>query len=735
MMKKWLVLILFLMIFTLAQAAQGQDEAPPVLVPGVDVTGTLDNENFAANYVFEGSVGDAITLDAVADNTALTLVLLLTAPNGAVVARDVDLTTPNEALIGDFSLPQNGQYVVTIMRGDGASGTASGGYTLAISGSLTPPPMPEVVAPATQTIPTDAPPVASLAESVEVSGVEIVLNWSAAVNFNLEVRDPQGGAIFRGSSPVASGGTLAADVNADCATATDQSPTETISWGAGAVPTGSYEIIIYYVDACTVGGPQQFALSAAVDGDEPRVINGTLNPSQQYLAALDIETAADWSLFNGGVNAGLDVSLLSSQVAAAQPLAGTSVTDTLNRQTPAIAYTFEGLTGDTVSLTMDRVFGNLDPYLILLGPTGVEIARNDDRDATTINSGITTQLTQDGIYTIVATRYGQTIGGTEGDFNLSLSLSVAGTTPSISTAAPVATAESGEVVAAATPTPLADGTNIILRPEGLPQGSVEIILTWNTTADLQLLVRDPSGEAIFDDNPDSTSGGILAQTGNARCEAGNTAPVSYVYWPATRLPRGIFEVEVWYQDTCNDPNPVTFNLVVNVQGQNIINEQQPTTVDSRYAITFEIDQESNATAAAGGFFDMESASTLDYFSRLSSATPIEYGDTVPGSITASERVVLYSFEGQTGDRILINMQRTGGTLDTALFLISPEGNQLANNDDIVDPVTGERNTNSAIEGVTLRSIGTYYIIATHYGLQFGGTTGTYNLTLFELPPG
>jgi hypothetical protein len=108
---------------------------------------------------------------------------------------------------------------------------------------------------------------------------------------------------------------------------------------------------------------------------------------------------------------------------------------------------------------------------------------------------------------------------------------------------------------------------------------------------------------------------------------------------------------------------------------------------------------------------------------------------VPGSITSSERVVLYSFEGQTGDRILINMQRTGGTLDTALFLISPEGNQLANNDDIVDPVTGERNTNSAIDGVTLRSTGTYYIIATHYGLQFGGTTGTYNLTLFELPPG
>ncbi|MFP4323896.1 MAG: hypothetical protein ACLFTK_15685, partial [Anaerolineales bacterium] len=85
----------------------------------------------------------------------------------------------------------------------------------------------------------------------------------------------------------------------------------------------------------------------------------------------------------------------------------------------------------------------------------------------------------------------------------------------------------------------------------------------------------------------------------------------------------------------------------------------------------------------------------------------------------------------------ISMQRTSGTLDTALYLIDPTGLQVANNDDIgtIDPATGERDTNSLIDGVTLDQDGTYYIIATHYGLQYGGTIGTFNLTLFQLPPG
>jgi hypothetical protein len=132
-------------------------------------------------------------------------------------------------------------------------------------------------------------------------------------------------------------------------------------------------------------------------------------------------------------------------------------------------------------------------------------------------------------------------------------------------------------------------------------------------------------------------------------------------------------------------------------------------------------------AGPGNFFDMANAGTLNYQAALSSATPLTYGQTVSGSITGQQRFVVYSFEGEVGDIVTIGMTAQGGTLDPALYLISPEQIQISYNDD----VTPGENANSVIDKVTLPSTGTYYIIATHYGLNVGGTQGTYNLTLVQ----
>ena len=74
------------------------------------------------------------------------------------------------------------------------------------------------------------------------------------------------------------------------------------------------------------------------------------------------------------------------------------------------------------------------------------------------------------------------------------------------------------------------------------------------------------------------------------------------------------------------------------------------------------------------------------------------------------------------------MNATNGTLDTTLYLVSPSGELVAQND---DAVPGE-NTNSLISDFTLPEDGQYIIIVTHYGALYGGTTGTYSLTLTEL---
>jgi hypothetical protein len=735
MMKKRLLFLLLLLV--LPVTAQAQNDTPPLLEAGVEATGSLDADSFLQNFIFLASRGDAVTLDALTTSEDLSLILILTAPSGSIVAQDADLSSPAEALIADLSLPESGQYLVTVLRGEGASGEASGDFSLNLSGELTPPSTSDSST-ASEAVPvTSIPSADGSTVTLAEGGIDISLTWNAAVNLDLEVRDPQGGIIFSNNLS-ANGGSLNADINANCGAATAEAPTETITWPVGPVAAGSYEIILYYTDACTAGGPQQFTLSANVNAQEPGSINGTLNPTQRYLAALEIDPSGEWRLYNGGVNAGLDISLLQNQIAAAQDLPGTQATGAISREVPALAYRFEGVQGDTITVTMDGSSGSLDPYLILLSPDGGELSRNDDRELGNTNSTITQVLPANGVYTIVATRYGQSIGGTEGNFNLNLALTVAGPISSNTTISSTPVPPIGnDTAATGTDTTAAAGTDTTAiisstRPANLPAGSVEVILTWNTTADLQLLVRDPAGASIFDDTPNAPSGGILASAGNVGCTATATnTPVSYVYWPTSRLPRGLYEVEVWYQNTCNDPTPVTFDLVVNVQGVEVINTSQPTTEGSRFVITFEVDQDGAATAYDGGFFDMTDVSSVNFFNLLSTAEVIEYGETINAQITPTERLKIYSFEATTGDRVTINMQRTGGTLDTAVYLISPQGIQLAGNDDVVDPITGARDTDSLIDTFSIPATGTYHIIATHYGLLFGGTTGTYSLTLLQ----
>lgn len=738
-MRKLLVLLGLLVLLPLNAVAQ--DDAAPSLQPGTQSTGSLDAENFAQTYVFSGSVGDTISITATTESTELELALFLTGPEGGIVAQAFSEEDPQSASITDYNLSGSGQYVLTVLRANELTSDASGGFTVSMTGTLTTP----VAADDAATVPsTDAvtDPVASApAETASLpdGGIEITLGWQDAVNMNLEVRDPIGGSIFRGSETAPSGGQLDADINADCTTATADNPTERIAWPAGEVPAGSYEVIIHYVDGCDITVPQRFDLSASVNGDEAAVIPGTLNPGQDYLANLIIDPSGAWTFNFGGVNAGLNISLLSQQIAAAQPLPGNTVVDNISRLRPAIAYTFEGNAGQNVLITMDRASGNLDTFLILLAPDGSEIARNDDRDDVVTDSTINTALTQDGTFTIVATRYGQTIGGTEGQFTLNFSQGAGtvvadplATDPSVTDPTVTDPAVTDPTVTDPTVTdPLATDPTVTdpLLPSTLPEGSIEVSLTWGTLADVQLLVRDPLGDAVFDDNVTSTSGGVLSSAGNARCES-TTQPISYVSWPTTRFQPGIYEIEVWYQANCDDNSPVIFDLNVNFQGEDIITEQQPIALDSRYMITFEVDFDGNFVVGPGGFFNMNDITSTNYFEQLEDATLIEFGDTTPDQITSDIRLVIYAFEAQTGDRIRISMQRTSGTLDPAVYLISPEGLPQAFNDDIIP---GE-DTNSLIDSFTVESTGRYFIIATHYGLQYGGTTGNYNLSLFQLPP-
>ncbi|MBN2469911.1 MAG: PPC domain-containing protein [Anaerolineae bacterium] len=657
------------------------------LTPAEPVSGTLDAEVYAQTYWFEGAAGESITLLVSTDAPDLALAMLLTDADGLLLAQDSDPAEAGEdaAAITDFALPGAGRYYVTVMRLSGAEGDAAGEFSLALAledGDESPAMADRVIGP---------PTLVTLN-----SGIQVAVSWDSTADLDLEVRDPYGNSIFW-DNPTAENAVFDRNVNASCVDPTAESPTEQINWAPGAVPSGSYEVIVYYMQGCDNNNPANIELNVTVDGVPLTSVAGTLLPDQEFLSSFVLSAAGEAEQGLSGIYPGSALRSPMSFLSGQTPLTtDTGLSGVIDAAQPHQAFSFTGSTGDIVSVRMDATSGNLDTALYLLDPNGNVVAYNDDALANTTNSEIANQtLVSDGLYTVVASRYGQEFGGTQGNFTITLTGAEFSVPPA-------------------------------LAGLELPAGSIEISLLWNTGADLQLLVRDPSGNAVYDDIPFGNSGGVLEEDGNVNCVETTTSPVSYIYWPPDRLPPGTYEIEVWYQNQCNDASPVTFNLTARVNGQVIIASTAQPNPGQIYLTNFTVDVNGFASAGGGGFIG--DSSMLDLGEALNSAIPVSYGDTVSGTINQTSKFVLYTFEGEAGDQIRVGMDATAGTLDTTLFLLSPDGAQLAANDDAVVNET----TNSLIDDFTLAADGTYIIVATHYGLLYGGTSGTYNLSVVRL---
>ncbi|MBN1965425.1 MAG: PPC domain-containing protein [Anaerolineae bacterium] len=687
--------ILLIVVSTLMASASLllAQEGSRQLIVGTPVTAELDATTFAQTYWFEGLAGQEVTLFASTADEGLALAMLLTDAGGAPLAQDADPETPSAASVAAFLLPVEGRYYVTVMRLSGAEGDGAGTFTLTFVIAGQGQVEPTEAAPTTEPVATAGPSLVTLDAGIQVSA-----SWNSTADLDLEVRDPFGNSIYW-ENPTAENAIFDRNINANCEFTTADNPTERVNWTPGASPVGSYEIIVYYVQGCDNTAPANVTLNVTVNGVALPPVSGAVLAGQEFLSSFKVEASAEASAGLSGVNPGLTLANASSFLTGQTPLSSEAgVTGAISADSVYQSFSFTGTTGQLVTLRMDATSGNLDPLLFLVDPNGIVVASSDDAaTGDTINSEISNwTLVSDGLYTVVATRYGLDYGGTEGEFVLTLS------------------GGSTEVPAA-------------LAALNLPQGSIEVSLLWNTNADLQLLVRDPSGASIYDDVPSSANtGGQLAEDGNVNCAATTTTPVSYIYWPADRLPPGTYEVEVWYQSNCGDTTPVTFTLTVRINDQVVVNATAQPAPDQVYLTTFSVDVNGGTSAGAGGFIG--GSSVLDVGQALLGAIPVEYGDIVSGTINQSSRFVVYTFEGAAGDQVRIGMDTLAGTLDTTLYLLSPDGAELAANDDAVVNET----TNSLISSVTLPSDGTYIIIATHYGLLYGGTSGTYNLTLTRL---
>lgn len=715
-MKRRALLLLAITIFSAIWSISAQETAL-ILTRGVPASNTLDSVTPSRIYFFVATSDENIGL-SITPSEGLTIGALVMDKNGTTLGQTLPDETGNLQL-ATVKIPATDTYYVVVFSTDATGGS----YEVVLvsdgagaSAQATPETTAEVVStpqfgvqptPMGQVAATEAGSQQTFTPSTQIllaNGIDVRLVWSAPVDLNLEVRDPLGNTLYfdRRTSPI--GGNFGFDANGFCQIIS-ANPVENATWTPGFLPTGSYEILVFYRQACQTPEAVSFTVNVTVNGVALDPIAGSLNPplpNQQsvYLASFRVLENASASVSQGGVYPDSSLNIVTANINdiranARTIVANTPTTGAIVGTQSYLAYGFTAQENDLVSVSHDAVVGNLDPLLQVIDSNGNLIAVNDD-SPTSRNSLIQNlRIANAGQYYLIATRYGKELGGTEGEFSLNLQTGVATIPPEV-------------------------------QSLNLTAGDLQFVLTWATNADLQLLVRDPFGESVFDDKPNVTSGGVLGLNGNVNCVRANGTPASYVYWPSGLVRPGNYEVEVWYQSDCGDTTAVEFVLTVLLRGQIITVERQRPIRDQKYVLTVSVNPDNSALARVGGYATND-AQSVNY--QAEAASPIGLGQPIIGTITNENVFDVYSFQGIAGQRVTISMASTSPTLDTKLFLIAPSGIQVAENDDSgAGSITGRR-SDALIGNYVLAETGEYKVIATRYATVYGGTIGGYSLTV------
>jgi hypothetical protein len=87
------------------------------------------------------------------------------------------------------------------------------------------------------------------------------------------------------------------------------------------------------------------------------------------------------------------------------------------------------------------------------------------------------------------------------------------------------------------------------------------------------------------------------------------------------------------------------------------------------------------------------------------AATLDYGQAVNGNLSAGAPEVTYTFNGKTGDKIMVAMNAIGGDIDPQLALYNPAG-QLIGEDD-----NGGGKFDALLRGIVLNADGAYRVVA------------------------
>lgn len=449
-----------------------------------------------------------------------------------------------------------------------------------------------------------------------------------------------------------------------------------------------------------------------------------------------------------------------------------AVTGTLDDELFRQVYVFDGRAGEVITISMNRIEGDLDPYLLLVDGQGAVLALNDDSGAG-VDAAITSKrVPADARYFVIATRFGQEQGSTSGQYTLLLER--------LGTGAPDDTAfirygESalGRITSQA---PLAF---YFLRAS---RGEVIEILMRRTSGSLdsQLSLATPDGRILVSNDDDPAAEGTLdaripnytvLETGvylivatRFGQEAGDTNG-SYVLTVTQKSPEELgvsleearlIDYGMTVEGSVDDEVPVRYYRFEGRRGDviTVALTAEEGNLDPLVKLTdanladLVTDDDSGGNSNAqlvaytlpvAGTYYLLATRAGEAGGRTSGTYQLElngragiaggqsleiiYDASVSGLIDDQHNTEEYVFFGQQGDVIQITMERVSGNLDALITLYDSDRKQIAFDDDS----GGEQN--AALEGFALPGDGTYIIVASRYDREKGTTSGAYMLTL------
>lgn len=434
-------------------------------------------------------------------------------------------------------------------------------------------------------------------------------------------------------------------------------------------------------------------------------------------------------------------------------------------------YAFDGRENDVIAITMTRVSGDLDPYLILTDEYGEIVALSDD-DGVSINAQIPfKRLISNGRYFVIATRFGQEHGSTTGEFSLQLERVGAETTENtvlkygdsvfgrVTSTEPVTfyflRAERGDVI------------NVSMRRTS---GDLDPQLEFATSEGIVLATNDddPYAEGTLDAGIRTytvlKSGTHLIVATRFGREAGDTQG-SYVLSveriPPEDLGTSIVDARLidygmtleatideeiiaryfYFQAKRGDvititQSKITGNLdaLLKLTDKDLNelaqDDDRSTTRDARIA-AFTIPASGTYYIIATRSGEQDGRTTGDFSLELNGragvagdeALEIIYGATVSGQINNENSSEEYIFFGERGDTVRITMSRASGDLDSLITVYDSNRKQIVFDDDSGD------DKDALIQSFVLPADDTYILIASRFERGQGTTSGAYILAL------